>query len=156
MNDHPSSAPFDLDQALARIMDRAKRLLPFDSGGIAIFDAETQLLAPRNYRRSTPDAPTPHLIKLGEGVAGLVAQTRQPMLVNDVSQDERYVPYDSQTCAELAVPILANDDLLGVFTVGCNQSDRYTDQHLLMLSALADHAALALVTPYQSLNQSSR
>src|SRR5437868_5052007 len=106
IDEQRSSARAELDQTLARIVQRAQELMPFDSGGILIYDQDADLLAPHTYRQSTPDAPSPHLIKSGEGVLGYVAQSRQSLLVNDVSAEPRYVAYDSQTRAQLAVPIV--------------------------------------------------
>src|SRR3569832_2277507 len=130
MTEQQFPAPFNLDETLARLIERAQLIVPFDSGCITIFDAYTKLLAPHTYRQSSPDAPLPHLIALGEGIIGQVAETHQPLLINDVQLDERYIAYDSLTCAQLAVPILANKDLLGVFSVECQQAGCYTEQHL--------------------------
>src|SRR5258706_1891126 len=156
MTEQQSPATFNLDTTLAQLIERAQRIVPFDSGGITIFDPQANLLAPHTYRQSSPDAPLPHLIALGEGIIGQVAETRQPMLVNDVKVDERYVAFDSQTCAQLAVPIVANDDLLGVFSVECRNAGSYTDQHLNTLITLADYAALAITTSRQTQKQSRR
>src|SRR5215831_477589 len=117
MDDQRSAVIADLDQTLVRIVQRAQEIMPFDSGGILIYDHDAQLLAPHTYRQSTPDAPLPHLVKLGEGILGYVAQSQQPLLANDVSAEPRYIAYDAQMRAQLAVPIVLDGDLLGVLNV---------------------------------------
>jgi len=155
MTNPPPTIVLDLDDLLLQIVGRAQDLIPFDSGGITIYDSETRMLAPRTYRGATRDAPMPRLVQLGEGVIGHVAQTRQPMRIDDVSADPNYVAYDSETRSELAVPLLLNDELLGIFNVESSQIAAYTEQHVKILQALAEEAALAIhmVRLYQVLSR---
>ncbi|MCC7447449.1 MAG: GAF domain-containing protein [Anaerolineae bacterium] len=155
MTNPPPTIVLDLDDLLLQIVGRAQELIPFDSGGITVYDAETRMLAPRTYRGATRDAPMPRLVQLGEGVIGHVAQTRQPMRIDDVSADPNYVPYDMETRSELAVPLLLNDELLGIFNVESSRVAAYTDQHVKILQALAEEAALAIhmVRLYQVLSR---
>jgi GAF domain-containing protein/anti-sigma regulatory factor (Ser/Thr protein kinase) len=141
-----TTAQIDLDEMLAQIVARTREIIPFDSGGIAIFDPASGFLVPRSFQNATPSAPLPRLLRVGEGIAGLAAQLRQPMLVDDGQSDTRYIPYDPDTRAQLAVPIILNDELLGVFSVESKQTATYNRQHQIMLYALADQAALALHT----------
>src|SRR5258708_30995753 len=106
MNDQQPLTSTEVDHVLAQIVQRAQELIPFDGGGILVFDPEAKLLAPHTYRQATPDAPIPHLVRPGEGLLGLVAQLQEPMLINDVTKEKRYVPDDSHTCAMLAVPLM--------------------------------------------------
>jgi len=58
-------------------------------------------------------------LKIGEGLAGWVALTEKPLLVNDVRQDPRfYQPFDAAsgftTRSALCIPLKARDRLLGV------------------------------------------
>jgi GAF domain-containing protein len=154
-NQQPSKI-FDLEEALAGIVNHAQETIPFNSGGIATYDREAGLLAPHTYRQATPDAPMPHLIRMGEGVIGTVAESREALLINDVVADPRYEAYDTQTCSQLAVPILYGGALLGVFNVESDKKGSYTKKHLAMLQALADYAALAIHTAMQGQVELSR
>jgi signal transduction histidine kinase len=53
------------------------------------------------------------------GIAGAAARSRTPLLVNDVRSDPRYIPIQagSQLNAELAVPLVVGDRLLGVLNI---------------------------------------
>src|SRR2546423_6114864 len=155
MIDQIPSTTLKLDDLLHQIVERAQEIIPFDSGGIAIYDPDTGLLAPRTYRQATPDAPIPHLIALGQGIIGTVAQTQQAILIADVTGDTRYVANDSDMRSELAVPMTLNGELLGVFNAESVQVGAYTRQHLKILQALADQAALAINTArlYEVLSQ---
>ncbi len=155
MSDFLPPAKLNLEDLLTQIVERAQEVVPFDSGGIAIYDAGSKLLAPRTYLPSTQDAPMPRLIQLGEGVVGHVAETQQPALINDVSADSQYIPYDPQSRSELAVPLLLNGELLGVFNAESYQAGAYKPRHTKILQGLADQAALAISTArlYQALSR---
>src|SRR3989344_7640851 len=58
-------------------------------------------------------------VRIGEGVTGHVAKTRKAEIVNDVSKDKRYIDFlDALKCnSELAVPIIAEGELIGVFNI---------------------------------------
>jgi GAF domain-containing protein/anti-sigma regulatory factor (Ser/Thr protein kinase) len=155
MSDFVPPAKLNLEDLLTQIVERAQEVIPFDSGGIAIYDANSKLLAPRTYLPSTQDAPMPRLIQLGEGVVGHVAEAQQATLINDVTADTRYIAYDPQTRSELAVPMLLNGELLGVFNAESYRPGAYKPQHTKILQGLADQAALAISTArlYQALSQ---
>jgi signal transduction histidine kinase len=78
-----------------------------------------------------------------QGLLGAAAQQRQPQLVNDVASDPRYiaVPY-TEIRAELAVPILMGERLLGVLDVAGAQPFRDDDVSGLVI--VADQLAVAL------------
>ena len=61
-------------------------------------------------------------IALGKGVCGEVAATRESMIVDDVTQHANYISCDSSARSEIVVPMLKDDQLLGVLDL---------DSHLL-------------------------
>jgi diguanylate cyclase (GGDEF)-like protein len=84
--------------------------------------------------------------KIGEGVTGWVAQHRSPALIDDATADPRPVTIagtDEVAESMLAVPMLHDDQLIGVITLsklGLYQFDRDT---LRLLMIIADQAATA-------------
>ena len=54
------------------------------------------------------------VIPFNQGVIGKVAATKKAILVNDTREFESYIVDNENTLSELAVPILFNDQLLGV------------------------------------------
>ena len=85
-----------------------------------------------------------HRLRLGEGVVGRAAATRSPVRVSDVQEDEGYLPRIPQTRAELAVPLLLGDRLIGVLDVQSSEPGAFRDDHVRLLSALAGQLAIAL------------
>jgi signal transduction histidine kinase len=83
-------------------------------------------------------------IPLGRGIMGSAARTRRTELVNDVRADPRYVcpPGVEPAQAELAVPIRAGGEVLGVINV---ESDRPFDElDQLSIETVADFLGIAL------------
>jgi diguanylate cyclase (GGDEF)-like protein len=89
-------------------------------------------------------------IKVGEGIAGWVAQTQQAVIVADVRTDTRFLAQmDQRTQTEtksiVAVPVRFRDTCLGVIElVNCVGVEGFNDRDLALLEALADFAAIAL------------
>ncbi|HZG65227.1 MAG TPA: SpoIIE family protein phosphatase [Herpetosiphonaceae bacterium] len=83
-------------------------------------------------------------LRIGEGIVGYVAQTREPLIVNDVEQDPRFIRDVLGTKSELAVPLSVGEELLAVLDVQSDRPDAFTDSDLFVLQTLADQLATAL------------
>ncbi len=60
----------------------------------------------------------PYRQKLGDGIIGAVALSKQPLLIPDVSQDPRYIPIpNTRIQSELALPMIVSDKLIGVLNI---------------------------------------
>ena len=137
------TSTLDMSQVLDRVLDVIRRSLRFEIFEFILFDADTQTLHTRAGYGFDPDAPNLQ-VKLGEGVVGWVAQTRQSALVNDVQQDARYLPTVEQTRSELAVPLLAADRLVGVMNVESSRLNAFTPDDERLLQTLAGQLAVLI------------
>jgi signal transduction histidine kinase len=89
-------------------------------------------------------------IKVGEGIAGWVAQTGQPLIIQDAQEDPRFLGFVDQTTgfetrSILCVPIVYQGKLSGVVQV-LNKIDnsRFDENDLEMLTIIANQIAIAL------------
>lgn len=84
----------------------------------------------------------------GEGIISWVVRHRSPLLVPDVSQEPRYLPDHprllADTRAELAVPLMVDDGVVGVLDVQSNQIGALDREDQFTLTTLADQLALAI------------
>jgi len=81
------------------------------------------------------------------GITGRVAATGEPIVVPDVSQDERFVQFTNsrtKTRSELAVPIETKERVIGVLNIQSAQLDAFDESDLAVMQALADQAATAI------------
>ncbi|MBN1872888.1 MAG: GAF domain-containing protein [Anaerolineae bacterium] len=89
-----------------------------------------------------------------EGLVGWVAQHRQPVYVNDVTQAPRYIgtPVVPKTCSELVLPLETGEILFGILDIQSDQRDAFDDDDLYVFQSLAAQVATALqnATSYQA------
>lgn len=80
-------------------------------------------------------------------LAGFIAQcyeTGEPTLIADISQEQDYRFPDSQTRAQLNVPILRGVDVLGVISLGSDRPNDYSSDDLAFVTQLATQARIAI------------
>ncbi len=78
------------------------------------------------------------------GVISWVARNRRPLLVHDVRTDDRYVEMFPSTRSELAVPILFEEQALGVINVESPQVGFFDDEDRQLIEVVATYLAVAL------------
>lgn len=89
-------------------------------------------------------------LKVGEGIAGYVAQTGKSIVIDDIQNDVRFSKKADKisgfrTESIIAVPIIFQNNLIGVIELIniLNQSN-FTAHHLSILETIADLTAIAL------------
>ena len=65
------------------------------------------------------------MIPIGKGVCGLAAQERRTIVVDDVSSFDDYITCDSATRSEVVVPLILDNDLIGVLDVDGSRFGRF-------------------------------
>lgn len=83
---------------------------------------------------------------LGEerGLVGLVAQTRQPLIIPDTTHEARWISVDVNIRSALLVPVVHEQHLLGVIAVLSKQAKDYDEEDAHNLSTLANNLAIAI------------
>ena len=94
------------------------------------------------YSIDMPEEKTRDSIEFGEGICGWVAEHREALLVNDVSNDTRYLKLISRTKAELCVPIFLGGSLLGVLDIEAPEKNFFEDADRLFLERIAQEIAI--------------
>ena len=87
------------------------------------------------------------ILRLGEGVAGRVAQTGQPLMIADYSawEDRPAVYADSTARRTLGVPLKIGQRIIGALTVvDYERTDPFADEEVQLISLFADQAAIAV------------
>ncbi len=83
-------------------------------------------------------------LRQSNGIVGAAAEGAQPVLVNDVRQDPRYIGDDWHTLAELAMPLRFGDHTIGVLDVQSAEANRFSESDLFVMRTLADQIAVAI------------
>lgn len=87
------------------------------------------------------DLINPIFIELGKGVVGTVAKTGAPIIIDDISNDSRFTQEENQGLSELAVPIMVDNEVIGVIDSVHIERDFYSKDHLESLSTIANLTA---------------
>ncbi|MBI2832401.1 MAG: GAF domain-containing sensor histidine kinase [Chloroflexi bacterium] len=142
------SGLWELDAILKVALDNMLKIMNGTIGGILLLDEDTQTLSYRVYQGFTPAFIQEVRLKLGEGIAGQVAQSGKSILLEDISQDPR-VAYKDLVSAEglkafISVPLRAKDKVLGVITVASYAPHRFTQDDMYLLHAIGDQLGVAI------------
>ncbi len=141
------TAPHVLPALLQTITERAARLLDAPSGGLYLCDPD-QGEARCVVSYNTPSDYTGTVLKYGEGAAGIVAQTGEPLIIDDYrTWNGRAAVYKEEQpfTAVLSVPMIWQGQVTGVIHVLHNvESRRFTQADLELLTLFANHAAIAV------------
>ena len=140
------ASTLSLEDVLRLILGSAQELLGASEGSVMLLDEERQNL--RIAASVGLDDSVRPIIPLGEGVAGWVAEFREPVILRgDVSDPRfrRFVPKDRQVRSAMSAPLYARAEPVGVLNVSVSRGEREYDEHdLRALTVFADHAAIAI------------
>jgi GAF domain-containing protein len=158
------TSSLQLDQVLRTIMEKAR-----ETGRKLIDIVKTRLDAKNDcYVAELPSLALKDVrIKVGQGIAGWVAQHGETVVVPDTAKDTRFFgKVDEKTKTEtqsiVAVPVKFRDTCLGVIElINCMGPEGFDPRDLKLLEALSDFAAIALenarhVKRIHELNQDDR
>jgi len=87
-------------------------------------------------------------IRLGQGIAGVVAQENKPICVLDIKSDPRYLNQDiakkEGLCSLACVPLAVKGRVIGVLNCYTSKKHKFSKHELDLLTALANQAAIAI------------
>jgi PAS domain S-box-containing protein len=141
------SGNFDQAHILNSIVKRATDLLKGQGGVLYKVDTDKQRLNILVSYRLQPGL-IKETLQFGEDVSGQVAQKRQAIIVNDYKHWAGNIPSaDIPFNAVLGVPVIWQDELVGVLNVLSDAAQRkFDDNDLRLLTLFASQAAGALQT----------
>jgi len=77
-------------------------------------------------------------IAIGKGVCGTAAEQRQTILVDNVHEFPGHIACDSASNSEIVVPLIANEELIGVLDLDSPSFARFDDEDARGLNELAE------------------
>jgi sigma-B regulation protein RsbU (phosphoserine phosphatase) len=134
----------DLDTTLRRVAEVVRKVIDYEIFAILLLNEKTQELRFRfqiGYPREFAERAR---IKVGEGVTGLAVQLRQSILINDVTQDPRYIAAIPNVCSELAVPLTTKNRVIGVIDLEARHQNYFNEEHKRLLTLIASRMAAGI------------
>ncbi|MEI7473927.1 MAG: diguanylate cyclase [bacterium] len=145
----------DLKKLLKIILGKAVQNIGAQKGSLMLYDATTEDLAVKVVY-GIPDKEVEEKInegifectriKIGEGIAGNVFQSKRAIITNLGSDDPRFKQStESKVDSILCIPLIVKEEVIGVINITNKQDGKFFNQDDLdFMGALANQAAIAI------------
>jgi phosphoserine phosphatase RsbU/P len=137
------TAVLDLDELLQQIPRLIGRLIPFEAFAVYLLDGRRGELRVA-YAVGYPPTEQPMKLQIGEGLIGAAVASQQPLLVNDLHADPRYVEFVSGMNSEIVVPLMHKSKPIGALNVLGHHRDQFNATHVAIVRQFGVHVAVAL------------
>jgi len=134
----------DLETTIRRLAEIVRKVIDYEIFAILLLNEKTQEMRFRFQQGYPPEFAARTRIKVGEGVVGLAAQTKQAVLISDVRGDPRYVAAIPNVCSELAVPLITKNRVIGVIDIEAREPGYFTEEHSRLLTLIASRIAAGI------------
>ncbi len=147
------SSTLDLETVLTRIVSHAVQLSGTDGGAIYEYDEPSEEFLLRATDRMEDEliiALRANPPRLGDGVVGRAASSREPIQIPDISQARVYAPRMREILARfgfrasLAVPLLREDRIIGALVVRRKATGEFRPEVVELLKTFATQSVLAI------------
>ena len=142
------TSSFDLDTILRTILEQMERTIEAELWTLLMLDESTQELYYAIAGGGEQETLRGMRVKVGEGVAGWVAQHGESLIVPESDHDPRLTKEQAVkrngVRSVIAMPLRGRKGTHGVIEIFNPRADRMTDYTIAFLHILADHAAIAI------------
>ncbi|MFH1269666.1 MAG: GAF domain-containing protein, partial [Candidatus Omnitrophota bacterium] len=137
-----------LEELLRLIVNVTAEIMNSKISSLMLLDPEKKELVVRATQSISEAYNKKPNVKLGEGIAGLVAENNKPICLLDVKKDDRYLSQDiakrEGLCSLASVPLAVKGRVIGVLNCYTSKKHEFTKPELDVLTALANQAAVAI------------
>jgi phosphoserine phosphatase RsbU/P len=139
-------AHLSVEDLLDALLDRVRDVLETDTAAVLVLDRATDQLVATAAKGLEDEVRQGTRVAVGEGFAGQVAATRQPVIIDDVDSTKGLNPVLVQKGVRslLGVPLIAGGELFGVLHIGTLTPRQFTRSDGQLLRMVADRVALAV------------
>jgi signal transduction histidine kinase len=143
------ASTLDLDVLLRRIVQAAADLSDAEEASILLYDHANEEL----YFESATNLNKPYLkslsVPVDASIAGWIVKNRLPVIIPDVTRDERHFNHiaqvtDTKTRNLLGIPLITKDIVVGALEAINKRSGKFTEEDLNVLTILGAQAAVAI------------
>jgi phosphoserine phosphatase RsbU/P len=137
------TAVLDLDDLLQQIPRLIGRLISFEAFAVYLLDERRGELRSA-YSVGYPDTISPVRLKPGAGLVGIAVATEQPVLVNSLADDPRYIEIVPGMSSEVVVPLMHKSRPIGALNILSRNRDQFTQRDVAIARQFGAHVAVAL------------
>src|SRR5277367_1448269 len=134
----------DLETTLRRVAELVRKVIDYEIFAILLLNEQRQELYVRFHVGYPPAVAERLRVKVGQGVTGRAAQTRQAVLVADATQEDFYIEALPNVHSELAIPLIVKNRLIGVIDLEAREKGYFTEEHKRLLTLIASRMAVGI------------
>jgi signal transduction histidine kinase len=138
----------DIKEVLHLVLHRAMTAVQSRIGSIMLLDEPTQTLRIAAAEGLEDTIVVGTTVRVGEGIAGKVLQTGEPVLVEDVEHDQRFTKINDpkyDTSSFICMPLRAHDRIIGVLNLSKKSGQKsFSELDSKFLSTLLGHIGFAV------------
>jgi signal transduction histidine kinase len=134
------------DDLLDELLRQMLRIVDADSCAILLLDDERRFLTVRAAKGFDPETDGAVPIPYGEGMAGRVAASGKPVVIDDLREVDLASPHlrERGIVSLVAIPIAIGERVIGVAHAGSTRPRHFDDDDVRLLGLTADRIALAV------------
>src|SRR5271169_3869951 len=134
----------DLETTLRRVAELVRKVIDYEIFAILLLNEQRQELYVRFHVGYPQEVADRVRVKVGQGVTGRAAQTRQAVLVADVTQEDFYIEALPNVHSELAIPLIVKNRVIGVIDIEAREKGYFTEKHKRLLTLIASRMAVGI------------
>lgn len=134
---------FDLDEVLQRILAIARDYFHLQNVAILLLDKDVAELSVRS-QIGWDEGQDKVRLGIGQGLSGSAVLKKHPVYAPDVSQDSRYICSAKATRSELALPLMVQDEVVGVLDCQSDRLNHFDKDTIDLLTLFSTQASMAL------------
>ncbi len=142
------SESLNLDVVLYRALDKVLQVTAAESGEMFLLDEQTQEMVRQVHAGLFPEAfQEKTRFRIGEGFAGAVAQSGEPIVVADISQDPRLLRdklRENGFHSLVIVPLKSKNVVIGAINIASLSPGRFTAEDTRLLTNMGNQIAVAV------------
>lgn len=137
------SSSLELESVLENLVQVPCRAFGYEYGAILLTDDRSgDLVVEATY--GYPKGTHGYRIPPGKGITGWVQRSGKAEIVADVRQDARYIGVNERVVSEIAVPLIAEGRVIGVFNAESTRKAAFGPRDMNILTTLAGYATIAI------------
>lgn len=138
-----------LNKVLHDLLEVAFEVSKADVGSVMFVGADCQHFTIKASKGIPEDIAKNARVKIGEGIAGIVAKDAAPLLIDNNNRDTRLKPYLNrpQLASSMVFPIKVKNRVSGIMNLGALETSttRFTLENINLMKRLIDLATVAIV-----------
>lgn len=142
------TSDYYLEDVLKLVVTLTANVMKAKICSLWLLDEETKELKIRATQAMSKEYLKERSLKLGEGIVGLVAQKKKPIIINDVLKEAQYkekkLAKKENLVSMLSVPMMVKNRVIGVINLYTTEPYKFTKSDVELLTTVANQAAVAI------------